>query len=168
MISDNDKKKLAEIDSQIELLKKKKESINPYSNLKSYNNKKFGEEWSEPHIIDNCPIFEIIDGKGYDFYNKKLGRIEVKSCRLPATTVNQCHPNDCDYFLFVFYDCDNYEDYLFLVPSKDFVEKFEPTPQHDRHKMTASCFNVSLGTSRRKELIKQYKVTYESLNKNYK
>lgn len=37
------KNRIAEIDSQIASLMKEKETINPYSNLKSFSNKNFGE-----------------------------------------------------------------------------------------------------------------------------
>lgn len=154
------KARLAEIDSLIAQLQQEKESINPYSNLKSYPNKSFGEGWSEPHILARCPSFLRADSKGYDFESAGLGRTEVKSCRLPATTVNQCHPQDCDNFLFAFYDCDECEDYLYLIPSKDFM-KFGPSAQHDR--TGESCYSMSLSTKKRQALLQDYKITYEEL-----
>lgn len=154
------KNRIAEIDSQIASLMKEKETINPYSNLKSFSNKNFGEAWSEPHILARCPSFTKVDSKGYDFVSDGLGKVEVKSCRLPATTVNQCHPNDCDYFLFALYDCDECEDHLYLVPSENFME-FSPTVQHDRGE--SGCYSMSLKTKKRQELLKQYKVSYNEL-----
>ena len=165
MLSDQDKQIISDIDKQIQELQEKKKKINPYSVLKSYSNKMFGEQWSEPHILKYCPSFERINGKGYDFYNPKLGKVEVKSCRLPATTVNQCHPQDCDYFLFVFYDCENYEDYLYLVPSNIFIKEFSPSVQHDRKLDDPSCYNVNLGTKNRLKKLQEYKTSYEELNK---
>ena len=154
------KERIIEIDAQIASLMKEKEVINPYANLKSFSNKNFGEAWSEPHILAHCPSFTKVDSKGYDFTSKGLGKVEVKSCRLPATTVNQCHPNDCDYFLFALYDCEECEDHLYLVPSKNFMD-FSPIAQHDRGE--SGCYSMSLKTKKRQELLKHYKIDYISL-----
>lgn len=72
---------------------------NPYYNLKTYSNKKFGEEWAEQYVVSKCPSLESKRGRGYDFicYLEKIG---LKSSRLPLKriTYNRCHPSDCDYF----------------------------------------------------------------------
>lgn len=157
------KKRLAEIDALIAELKAEKEAIHPYANLKDFSNKSFGEAWSEPHILARCPSFERIDAKGYDFYSPALGKVEVKSCRLPANTVNQCHPNDCDWFLFALYDCEEDEDYLYLVPSNDFMD-LNPSAQHDRGE--SGCYNMQIWTKARKKILEEkYRISYEELEK---
>ena len=162
MLTQQDKDRIKELDKQIEKLLKEKERINPYSILKILSNKQFGEEWSENLIIEKCSTLSRVDKKGYDLYSKKLGKIEVKSSRCPLhkTTWNQLHPEDCDYFLFVQYDIENYAENLFLIPSKDILEKFKLSAQHDRNSMT--CF--SMGSTRfNLNEIKKYAISWEQL-----
>ena len=167
MLSELEKQKVRDIDEQIQELQNKKIKINPYSCLKTLGNKAFGEEWSESHILERRPKFERIDSKGYDFYNKNLGRIELKSFRIPTkngSTANQCHPKECDYFLFAFYDIENYEDYLYLVPSNSITQEFSISSQHDRN-LIPTCFSVDFKTKRNKEKLQEYKTSYKELNK---
>ena len=61
----------------------------------------------------------------YNVLSEKYGRIEVKSARLPLKTItyNQCHPYECEYFLFVNYDTENGGEEIFFVPSKDIINE---------------------------------------------
>lgn len=94
--------------------------LNPYGNLKSLSNKAFGEEWSEPYILSQVPALRKDNSAGHDMFSEKYGRVEVKSARLPLKTItyNQCHPYECEYFLFVNYDTENGGEkryFLFLI-----------------------------------------------------
>lgn len=166
MLSESEKQEVYDIDRQIQELQNKKLKINPYSCLKNLYGKAFGEGWSELHILEQCPKLERDNSNGHDFYNKNLGKIELKSFRIPATksTANQCYPKECDYFLFVFYDVEEYEDYLYLISSDDLVREFSKSPQHDRNAVPA-CFSVSLATKKNKEKLQKYKTSYKELNK---
>lgn len=166
MLSESEKQEVYDIDRQIQKLQNKKLKINPYSCLKNLSGKAFGEEWSELHILKQCPKLERDNSKGHDFYNKNLGKIELKSFRIPSTssTANQCYPKECDYFLFAFYDVEEYEDYLYLISSNDLVREFSTSPQHDRN-LIPSCFSVRLTTKKNKEKLQKYKISYEELNK---
>ena len=129
--------------------KQRMTELNPFANLKDMSNKEFGETWSENYICTRVSSFERKDEKGWDLYSPALGRVEVKSTRLPCKqiTFNQCHPYDCDYFLFVEYDTIEGDVFMFLVPSSDFFE-FNPSVQHTRsNKEDADCFTMS-GCSR--------------------
>ena len=163
----NKKERIAEIRKQIASLKAEMETLNPYANLKELSNKSFGEQWSEPYICSKCPSFEKKDQKGWDLWSEALGKVEVKSCRLPCEiTFNQCHPYDCDYFLFVEYDTEDPAEYIFLVPSKDFFS-FSHTTQHERKsKEEAECFSMSGSSKHNKELLENYRVvSWEALEK---
>lgn len=118
---------------------------NPYYNLKSYSNKKFGEEWAERYVHSKCPSLEMKRGKGYDFICS-LGKIELKSSRLPlkSITYNQCHPFDCDYFLFINFNTETGSEEIYFVPSARFSE-LHYSQQHSRN--DESCYCVS-GTNR--------------------
>ena len=154
------KNRIAEIDRLIAELKAEKESLNPYANLKDLSNKSFGEAWSEPFIISRCPSFIQKDEKGWDLWSNALGRVEVKSSRLPCKqiTFNQCHPKDCDYFLFVLYDTEEGEETIYLVPAADFY-KFSITVQHSREsKEEASCFSMSGSSAGNKKKLQEYKI----------
>lgn len=153
----NPKERIAEIDKLIAELKAEKEQLNPYANLKDMSNKKFGEEWSETYICSKVSGFERRDEKGWDLWNAKLGRIEAKSSRLPCAqiTFNQCHPNDCDYFLFVEYDTENITEHIFLVPASDFFS-FGVSVQHSR--TDVSCFTLSGSSQKNKRLLEQYRL----------
>lgn len=154
------RKRIQEIDELIALLKAEKESLNPYGNLKDMGNKFFGETWSEQYICSKVPVFERKDEKGWDLLSPVLGKVEVKSSRLPCgqITFNQCHPYECDYFLFVEYDTEEIVEHLFLVPAKDF-SLFKSTPQHTRNaKGEAECFSMSGSTKGNKALLENYRV----------
>lgn len=162
------KKRIIEIDKQIELLKAEKLQLNPYANLKDLPNKAFGEGWSEPYICSKCPSFEQKDQKGWDLWSETLGKVEVKSTRLPCRqiTFNQCHPYDCDYFLFIEYDIEEITEHIFLVPSTDFFS-FGHSVQHTRSIDTkANCFTMSGSSKRNRELLEKYRVMgWEALEK---
>ena len=156
-MTQQERERLVEIDRLIEQLKAEKAAINPYANLKDFNNKTFGEAWSEPYICSQCPSFQRKDQKGWDLWSEALGRVEVKSSRLPCTqiTFNQCHPYDCDYFLFVEYDTEEVTESIFLVPSSDFFN-FSISVQHSRHE--ANCFTLSGTTKHNVALLEKYRV----------
>jgi hypothetical protein len=162
------KEQIAELDKQIEILKAKKLALNPFANLKDLGNKNFGEQWSEPYICSKCPSFEQKDEKGWDLWSNKLGKVEVKSSRLPCgqITFNQCHPYDCDYFLFVEYDTEYADVHIFLVPSKDFFQ-FGVSVQHTRaNREEAECFTLSGSTRKNVTLLERYRVaSWEELEK---
>ena len=162
-----DKQRIAEIDAQIEQLMAEKYAINPYSTLKSLSNKAFGEQWSEPYICSKCPNLIRRNGPGHDLWSEKLGRIEVKSSRLPCAkiTFNQIHPQDCDYFLFVEYDTINGDQLIYLVPSADLLDtnKFHLSAQHDRN--NGSCYSLNGNTARTRNSLLAYQYTsWEDLN----
>lgn len=126
----SEEKRLKEIREQIAALQKEEEQIvskyNPYYNLKSYSNKKFGEEWAEQYVNSQCPSLMMSRGKGYDF-QCRLGRVELKSARLPLKqiTYNQCHPHDCDYFLFINFNTETGEEEIYFFSfSKLFRTRF--------------------------------------------
>lgn len=155
------KERIQQIDKMIEELKQEKLRLNPYANLKDLSNKSFGEEWSESYICSKCPSFERCDQKGWDLFCEGLGRVEVKSSRLPCgqITFNQCHPYDCDYFLFVEYDTEKVEEHLFLVPADDFF-LFGVTVQHAReNKEQATCFTLSGSSRKNTALLEQYRIS---------
>lgn len=154
------KARIAEIDRLIAELKAEKESLNPYANLKDLGNKNFGEAWSEPFIVSKCPSLIQKDEKGWDLWSESLGRIEVKSSRLPCRqiTFNQCHPKDCDYFLFVLYDTEEGGEIIYLIPAADFYE-FSITVQHSREsREEASCFSMSGSSIGNREKLQKYRI----------
>lgn len=161
------KKQIDDLNKQIRELQDKKRKINPYSCLKDLSAKKFGEAWSEFHILEQCPNLDRVNSKGYDFYHKNLGRIELKSFRIPAKkgcVANQCHPKECDYFLFAFYDCENYEDYLYLISSYNLIQEFSRSPQHDRN-LIPTCFTINFKTKENSAKLQKYQLSYKELNK---
>ena len=160
MITIEQKKRIEELNKIIQDCKAEINSINPYYSLKEMSNKEFGEKWSENQIIKNCSSFEKVDSKGYDLFCKKLGRVEVKSSRLPCSqiTFNQCHPKDCDYFLFVLYNTQEMSEDIFLVPSIDFMDDsiFTKTSQHDRG--AGNCFSMNADSIKNKNSLEKYRI----------
>ena len=167
------KTRIAEIDLLIAKLQAEREELigetNPYAQLTNMAPKAFGE-WSEKYVCEKCPSFERKNQKGWDLWSDILGKVEVKSSRVPnksgGVTVNQCHPYDCDYFLFIIYNTEEATEDLFLVSSKDFP-KFEASPQHTREdKEHAECFNMLASAKKRAALLEQYRVLdWEELKK---
>lgn len=158
------KDRLVEIDKQIAELLTEKEAINPFSNLKNMNNKTFGEEFSEPFIISKCPNLIKDNSAGHDVRTVGGELWEIKSCRLPLKkiTFNQCHPLECDKFLFALYDTEEGDVLLYLIPSKD-IELFAPTSQHIRGSM--DCCSVSWGVKKRRDLEEKYRIeSFERLS----
>lgn len=159
-------KRIIEIEAQISALQEEKnrllslESHNPYLSLIEMQPKFFGE-WSEKYICDKCPSLDRRNQKGWDLWSDTLGRVEVKSCRWYSDkdkgTVNQCHPNDCDYFLFMFYKPYEGTEEIYLVPSKDFLD-FGASPQHGRDE-DAACYNVRLKAKKRIPLMEKYRIS---------
>ena len=98
---------------------------------------------------------------------KKYGRIEVKSTRLPLKTItyNQCHPYECEYFLFVNYDTENGGEEIFFIPSKDIINEqlFSKSKQHSR--MEESCYTISDSTKKNKQSSRYCFMTFSELNK---
>ena len=143
-------------------------ALNPYAGLKMLSNKEFGEGWSEPWILEHCPALKRNNGRGHDLYSKKLGRIEVKSTRLPCKqiTFNQIHPHDCDTFLFVLYNTESGTEEIFLVPSLDLINQFSLSVQHQRvdNGEEANCFTMGM-TKKNKALLEGYRTaSWEELN----
>lgn len=164
------KARLAEIDAQIAALQKEKEQINPFANLKSLSNKAFGEGWSEPYIVSQCSNLIQDNGSGHDLCTAAGEQWEIKSSRLPCVSItfNQCHPYECDKFLFVLYDTIEGEVIIYLVPSKDIKEKFHYSRQHTHTaaKEDADCISITYSVANRKILEENYRVKdFEELNR---
>lgn len=164
----NVRKRIQEIDEQIAALQAEKALLlgeelktNPYADLKSMANKSFGEGWSEPWVASKCPSMVRDNHPGYDFSTVGLGRVELKSTRLPLTkiTYNQCHPHDCDYFLFIDYDTINGTEDIYLMSSEDFM-LLHPSIQHERKSAEeGECFSATGCTCKRNaEILKSYKL----------
>lgn len=143
---------------EIERLLARQLELNPYASLKQLSNKEFGESWSESRIRAICHSFQKDNSRGHDFFHPILGRIEVKSARLPLKqiTYNQCLPNECEYFLFVNYDTIEGTEEVFLVRSLDLLnkEEFSITKQHSRG--DGDCYSVSGSLKKNKETLRKY------------
>lgn len=160
--------RIREIRQQIELLKQELFALNPYAGLKELSNKEFGEDWSENWIVQHCPSLMRNNGRGHDLFSEHLGRIEVKSTRLPCKqiTFNQIHPYDCDNFLFVLYNTEDGTEEIFLVPAGALVEEFSLSVQHQRVDSgeRANCFTMGM-TKKNKANIEKYRIaSWEELN----
>ena len=168
--------RITEIDAQIAALQEEKArllgieiKINPYANLKAMANKSFGEQWSEAWVASKCSSLVSDRHPGYDFTSSQLGRVELKSTRLPLTkiTYNQCHPHDCDYFLFIDYHTQDGTEDIFLMPSENFFD-IHPSIQHERKSADeGACFSATgCSCKRNKEILEQYRVaSWEELEK---
>lgn len=175
-MSDNISARIAEIDAQIASLQEEKArllgielQVNPYANLKALGNKAFGEGWSEPWVASKCPSLIRDRHPGYDLVSKNLGRVELKSTRLPLTkiTYNQCHPHDCDYFLFIDYHTQDGTEDIFLLPSANFFD-ICPSIQHERKNADeGDCFSATgCSCKKNKNILEQYRVaSWEELEK---
>lgn len=163
--------RIIELKRQKQAIEEELVQLNPFSQLKSMSNKAFGESWSEEYICTRCPSFIRKDEKGWDLWSDALGRVEVKSTRLPCKkiTFNQCHPYDCDYFLFVEYDTEIGNAQMFLVPANKFF-LFSPSVQHSREdKDNASCFTLNGSSKSNQEKLQAYCIeTWEELEKRAK
>ena len=85
-----------------------------------------------------------------------------------SITFNQCHPYECDKFLFVLYDTIEGEVIIYLVPSKDIKEKFHYSRQHTHAaaKEDADCISITYSVANRKILEENYRVKdFEELNR---
>lgn len=162
--------RIKEIKEQIALLRAELLTLNPYAGLKEMSNKEFGEQWSEGWILQHCPTLKKDNGKGHDIYSDKLGKIEVKSTRLPCKqiTFNQIHPYDCDQFLFVLYDTEEGTEEIYLVPSSEIVDKskFTLSVQHQRvgDDGEANCFTMTMTKKNRASLETHRIASWEELN----
>lgn len=158
------RKRIEEIDKQIEQLLQEKYSLNPFAKLKDMSWKEFGEDFSENYVLDHTPNLTSARGAGHDMHSEKLGYIEVKSGRLPyknGWTMNQLHPSECDYFLFVFYNTIEATVDLFLVSSSTLTDsgEFKLTKQHGE-----GCFSMG-ETRKNSEALQKYRVDdWEKLN----
>lgn len=166
--------RIAEIDILIAQLQEEKARLlgieletNPYANLKTLGNKAFGEGWSEPWVASKCPSLVQDRHTGYDLVSEALGRVELKSTRLPLTkiTYNQCHPGDCDYFLFIDYNTVDGTEDIFLMPSTDF-HLIHPSVQHGRNS-EAQCYSATgCSCKRNAAILENYRVNgWEELEK---
>lgn len=163
------KNRLAEIDAQITALQAEKAMLNPYAGLKDMSPKKFGEQWSETWIRSKCSNLTQDNGSGHDLLAANGELWEVKSSRLPCKeiTFNQCHPYECNRFLFVLYDTVNGSETIYLVPAVDIKAKFCYARQHGHGtcKEDADCISVGYGKTNRELLENNYKVeSWEALN----
>jgi hypothetical protein len=152
----------------MELLKQELFALNPYAGLKELSNKEFGENWSENWIVQHCPSLLRNNGRGHDLFSEHLGRIEVKSTRLPCKqiTFNQIHPYDCDNFLFVLYNTEDGTEEIFLVPAATLVAEFSLSVQHQRVDSgeKANCFTMGM-TKKNKAILEKYRIaSWEELN----
>lgn len=164
-----EKDRLREINRQIEILQAEKAALNPYAGLKDMSNKAFGEKWSENWICSKCPNLTKNNGSGHDLRSANGKLWEVKSSRLPALqiTFNQCHPYECDYFLFVLYDTVEGEEIIYLVPSEDIKNKFCYSRQHEHSasKEEADCISIGYNKTNKNLLETEYRVlNWEALN----
>lgn len=160
--------RIQEIKHQMELLKQELFALNPYAGLKELSNKEFGENWSENWIVQHCSSLTRDNGRGHDLFSEHLGRIEVKSTRLPCKqiTFNQIHPYDCDNFLFVLYNTEDGTEEIFLVPAAALVAEFSLSVQHQRIDSgeKANCFTMGM-TKKNKTNLEKYRITsWEELN----
>lgn len=141
-MTDEECKELEELEKELKRIKNRIKELNPYASLKEMSNKEFGEGWSEKYILSKCPFFKADNGLGHDFIYQ-LGTVEVKSSRLPCKqiTYNQCHPNECDFFLFINYDTTNGIEEVYFVPSDDILNEtiFSKSKQHSRD---GSCYTI--------------------------
>ena len=164
-----EKARLREINEQIAVLMKEKAALNPYAGLKDMSPKQFGERWSESWIRSKCSNLTKQNGSGHDLLAANGELWEVKSSRLPCKeiTFNQCHPYECNRFLFVLYDTENGDETIYLVPAEDIKEKFCYSRQHGHaaSKEEADCVSVGYGKTNKKILEDNYKVNgWEALN----
>lgn len=143
---------------------------NPYVDLKSYSNQKFGQGWSEPYVASKCPSFiRENTHTGYDFITAGLGKVELKSTRLPckSTAYNQCHPYECDYFVFIDYDTENGTEDIYCFPAKDLKGKLAYSKQHNYEgaKEESPCVMVKRSKSNLEKL-SSYKLSgWEALER---
>lgn len=164
-----EKTRLQEINEQIAILMKEKATLNPYAGLKDMSIKKFGEQWSESWIRSKCPNLTKNNGSGHDLLAANGELWEVKSSRLPCKkiTFNQCHPYECNRFLFVLYDTENASELIYLVPAEDIKKKFKYSRQHGHgvSKEDADCVLVHYEGTNKRLLEDLYKVDgWEALN----
>lgn len=170
MTFEEKRKELIEIDKKIEALMARKLELNPFANLKAMSNKQFGEQWSESYIREKCPNLIKNNGRGHDVITMNGEKWEIKSIRLPCknTAFNQCHPFDCDKFLFVGYDCETGEVYLYLVPSNEIKENLNYSAQHSygKEKEEADCIMVPFSQTNQRKLQEKYLISDFSILNN--
>lgn len=164
-----EKIRLQEINEQIAILMKEKAALNPYAGLKDMSIKKFGEQWSESWIRSKCSNLTKNNGSGHDLLAANGELWEVKSSRLPCKKIcfNQCHPDECNRFLWVLYDTENGNELIYLVPAEDIKKKFNYSRQHSHKnsKEDTDCVLVQYAGANKKLLEDFYKVdSWEDLN----
>lgn len=157
------KKRIQEIDNKIVELMAEKAKLNPFANLKEMSWKEFGEKFSENYVLEHVPNLVRKNGAGHDMYSEKLGYIEVKSGRLPyksGWTMNQLHPDQCDYYLFVFYDTEEAEVFLYLVSTGQLTsDEFKLNRQHGK-----GCFSMGQ-TKKNDQALEKYRIKdWKTLN----
>lgn len=161
-------KRIQEIKQLIAELQTELFQLNPYAELPYMSNKMFGEGWSEPYVLSKCDGLKKDNSAGHDFYSNKLGKVELKSSRLPnkGITYNQCHPYECDCFLFINYNTDDGTEEIYLVPSKDIVDSslFSLSVQHSRTE--GCCYSLNMKTQKNQKSLANYHIpNFETLNK---
>lgn len=164
------KNRMVEIDNQIALLLAEKAALNPYAGLTAMTNQEFGQQWSETWIRSKCSNLCKDNGTGHDLRAKNGELWEVKSSKIPRKSkivFNQCHPYNCDRFLFVVYNTVEGTETLYLVPAADIKPKFNFSCQHsyNKSKEEADCITVTCTIANTELLEKNYKVeSWEALN----
>lgn len=157
---------LDELNELSALLEKKKSEVNPYANLKSMSNKEFGESFSENLLCEKVKGLSHNNGAGHDLHSDKLGELEVKSVRLPVKsgwTMNQVHPQDCDGFLFAFYDTVKGTEKFCYVPSDEILSNFSCCRQHTREDGNPSCWSIHSSKKNEATLEKYYVGSFKEL-----
>ena len=157
------KAKCAELQKQIELLKKEVEKINPYAYWREKPNKEFGEKYSETYILSRVPNLIPNHGAGHDMAGKHYSNIEVKSCRMTFKekwTMNQMHPDEADAYLFVWYNCEEGTQEICFISTEDLLKVCKMSKQHGD-----GCFTLG-ATINNRNALKNYMVSsWEELNK---
>lgn len=143
-----EKKRYNEIVLDIERLQNELKHLNPYAHINYLSNKEFGNDWSENYIVSKVPSLRRYNGTGFNMISN-IGTIDVVSTRILSGTVtfNQLHPDECDWFLFVFYNIIEGTEKIYFVPSELLKDKslFKITKQHGSgcYCMTTSPYNMS-------------------------
>lgn len=151
-----------QIKIQMAKLQERAKEINPYAELRSMSAKKFGEDWSENHVLEHASNLQKNHGAGHDMRGKHYDKIEVKSSRNTFEqewTMNQVHPNQADAYLFVWYNCDEATDQMCFVPTEELLQHCSRSRQHGD-----GCFTVS-STFKNKQFLKKYMYSsWDALN----
>jgi len=154
--------RIKQIQDEIQKLQVELYQLNPYAALPTMSNKKFGEEWSEPWILQHVPNLKKENGPGHDMRGINYPLIEVKSSRITfdgAWTQNQLHPTQADAYLFIWYNCNEGTEQLCLISSNDLMQNCSVSQQHGD-----GCYSMRATINNRKVLSKYMIPSWEKLN----